>query len=214
MELYIIRHGDPDYAHDTLTPRGWEEAEKLGPRMAALQPTDIFCSPRGRAQDTAKPTCRLLGAEFTVEDWMNESMDYMQSLTPDTENYGTYGYTVTVGGGAVRLSDFAPFRSPALDAMIANSDAFLAKLGFHREGLRYRADENAEKHGNVLCFCHGGFGTAWIGHLLGMDPAYTWLKLDLYTTAVTRFSFVPKEGYAIPRMRYLGDTSHLPKGFG
>ena len=27
MKLTIIRHGDPDYDHDTLTPRGWKEAQ-------------------------------------------------------------------------------------------------------------------------------------------------------------------------------------------
>ncbi|MBP5230228.1 MAG: histidine phosphatase family protein [Clostridia bacterium] len=207
MELYIIRHGDPDYANDTLTPKGWEQAEKLGPRLASLQPVLIFASPRKRAQDTAKPTCERLGMTFQVEDWMNESMDYMQSLTEDPENYGSYGYTTTVGGGAVRLKDFAPFRSESLDRMISNSDAFFRRLGFVREGLRYRAENPVE--GNVLCFNHGGFGTAWIGHLMGMDPAYTWLKLDLYTTAVTRFSFEVKNGYAIPRLRYLGDCTHL-----
>ena len=29
MDLIIIRHGDPDYEHDTLTERGWKEAEIL-----------------------------------------------------------------------------------------------------------------------------------------------------------------------------------------
>ena len=92
MELYIIRHGDPDYANDTLTEKGWEQAKLLAPRMAALNPVAIFCSPRKRAQDTAKPALELLHMDFTVEDWMNESMDYMQSLTDDIENYDDYGY--------------------------------------------------------------------------------------------------------------------------
>ena len=26
MNLVIIRHGDPDYEHDTLTEHGWTEA--------------------------------------------------------------------------------------------------------------------------------------------------------------------------------------------
>ena len=207
MELYIIRHGEPDYANDTWTENGWKEAKLLAPRMAALKPVAVFCSPRKRAQDTAKPTLDLLGMSFQVEEWMNESMDYMQSLPENLEHLEDYGYTTTIGSGAVRLSDFAPHRTAALDDMIAHSDDFFKRLGFVREGLRYRADYPIE--GNVLCFNHGGFGTAWIGHLLGMDPAYTWLKLDLFTTAVTRFTFEVKNGYAIPRLRYLGDRKHL-----
>lgn len=49
MEIILIRHGDPDYANDTLTPRGHEEAKKLA-RFLADKPIDaIFQSPNGRA---------------------------------------------------------------------------------------------------------------------------------------------------------------------
>ena len=33
MRIYIIRHGDPDYEHDTLTPRGEKEALALAPYL-------------------------------------------------------------------------------------------------------------------------------------------------------------------------------------
>ena len=33
MKLFIIRHGDPNYALDTLTERGWREAELLRDRL-------------------------------------------------------------------------------------------------------------------------------------------------------------------------------------
>ena len=29
MKILLIRHGDPDYEHDTLTEQGWVEAELL-----------------------------------------------------------------------------------------------------------------------------------------------------------------------------------------
>ena len=29
MEILLIRHGDPDYARDDLTPKGVEEARQL-----------------------------------------------------------------------------------------------------------------------------------------------------------------------------------------
>lgn len=29
MKLLIVRHGDPDYSIDSLTPKGWKEAEYL-----------------------------------------------------------------------------------------------------------------------------------------------------------------------------------------
>ncbi len=30
MKITIIRHGDPDYENNTLTPTGFKEAEALG----------------------------------------------------------------------------------------------------------------------------------------------------------------------------------------
>ena len=38
MEILLIRHGDPDYANDSLTPRGVVEAQRLA---EALTDVDI-----------------------------------------------------------------------------------------------------------------------------------------------------------------------------
>ena len=42
MKLLIIRHGDPDYANDTLTPRGWKEAAALKERLVKLPIRDFY----------------------------------------------------------------------------------------------------------------------------------------------------------------------------
>ena len=36
MKLLFIRHGDPDYTIDSLTEKGWKEAEFLSEKIAAL----------------------------------------------------------------------------------------------------------------------------------------------------------------------------------
>lgn len=36
MKLLIVRHGDPDYSIDSLTPKGWHEAELLKNRLTKL----------------------------------------------------------------------------------------------------------------------------------------------------------------------------------
>lgn len=79
MILYIIRHADPDYAHNTITPLGKEEALALGQRMSRVKLDRIYTSPLGRAIDTARPTMLALGMENTVLDWTAESMDYICS---------------------------------------------------------------------------------------------------------------------------------------
>lgn len=59
MRLYIIRHGDPDYANDTITPAGHREAQALAQRMAAqgldraMSPIPSHPSPGNRKSATA-----------------------------------------------------------------------------------------------------------------------------------------------------------------
>ena len=208
MELYIIRHGDPDYAHDTLTELGWKEAEALVPRILRINPTDIYASPLGRAQDTARPSCKALGMEFSIESWMAESMDYMKHCALNDASQLDSGYTVDLVNGAQLVKDIAPERTGTIEDMIRNSDEFLARHGYVREGLRYRATEPNDRR--ICCFCHGGFGSAWIAHLLGMFPVFNWYHFQIHTTSVTHVHFRADEsGYAVPGVSYIGDVSHL-----
>ena len=47
MKLLIIRHADPDYEKDTLTEKGWREAELLSNRLITLDIKEfgasLFC---------------------------------------------------------------------------------------------------------------------------------------------------------------------------
>jgi probable phosphoglycerate mutase len=72
MLLYIVCHGDPIYETDSLTERGKLQAEAVGKRIADSKIDRIFSSPMGRAKMTAEPACRLLGLDYTVEDWTHE----------------------------------------------------------------------------------------------------------------------------------------------
>ena len=49
MKILIVRHADPDYSVDSLTKKGWREAEYLAERLSKLKVKDFFVSPLGRA---------------------------------------------------------------------------------------------------------------------------------------------------------------------
>ena len=72
MKLLIIRHGDPDYQHDTLTQTGWREAELLSCRLAQLEIAAFYVSPLGRAQDTAAPTLQKMNRSAKTLEWLRE----------------------------------------------------------------------------------------------------------------------------------------------
>ena len=72
MKLLIIRHGDPDYQHDTLTQTGWREAELLSCRLAQLEIAAFYVSPLGRAQDTAAPTLQKMNRSAKTLEWRRD----------------------------------------------------------------------------------------------------------------------------------------------
>ena len=72
MKLLIVRHGDPDYSIDSLTETGWIEAELLSDRLCKLDVKAFYCSPKGRARDTAKATLEKLGRQAEILPWLRE----------------------------------------------------------------------------------------------------------------------------------------------
>ena len=72
MRLIFIRHAQPDYSIDGLTEKGKVEAQLLAKRTASWDVDRFFCSPLGRAKDTAEPTLKALNREATICDWLQE----------------------------------------------------------------------------------------------------------------------------------------------
>lgn len=72
MRLLFIRHGDPDYEHDTLTEKGHREAALLAERAGALELGDCYVSPLGRAQATAAYSMKKLGRTAKTLGWAQE----------------------------------------------------------------------------------------------------------------------------------------------
>ena len=72
MKLIIIRHGDPDYEHDSLTQKGVREAQLLSDRISQLDVKAFYCSPLGRAQDTASYTLNKMNRTAETLPWLCE----------------------------------------------------------------------------------------------------------------------------------------------
>ena len=72
MKLLIVRHADPDYSIDSLTPTGWKEAKLLADRLVRTPADAYYVSPLGRAKDTASLTLEKLGCTATTQEWLRE----------------------------------------------------------------------------------------------------------------------------------------------
>ena len=78
MKLLIIRHGDPDYYVDSLTEKGWREAECLSKELSRMEVTDFYVSPYGRAKDTASLTLQKMNRTAEELPWLTEIFDSKQ----------------------------------------------------------------------------------------------------------------------------------------
>lgn len=208
MQLYIIRHGDPDYANDTLTELGQKEALSLVDRVKAINPDFIYSSPMGRAQKTALPSCRALEKVFEILPWAGEDIAYMQPVDFYEPKRGTATFSYPEGlTNCVDYSDYET-RAEKLETLMQQSDAFMLKHGYAKMGGFYFAEKPS--HDRICVFCHGGFGSSWIAYLLGMHPMFGFQSLKFETASITKIVFhADKNGFCIPYIEYLGDNSHV-----
>ena len=217
MRLYIIRHADPDYENDTITPAGHLEAQALARRLATEGIDRIYCSPKGRALHTMRYTADMLQMPYLIEDWMKELSDWRTEETP-------WGQLMAwdVPGEIIRHQDPLPtyntwhhvlhLENPMFQERFTwvkqQSDEFLEHLGYKREDGRYRCIKaNRLK---IAVFCHNGLGLTWLAHLLEIPLALMWSGFWLATTSVTTILFDERsEEWAVPRCLGLSDVSHL-----
>ena len=218
MKLLIIRHGDPDYKNDTLTEKGWREAEYLAEMLSDRDITEFYTSPYGRAKDTASLTLKKLGRTAEVlpwlrefdhfiirpddpekmhipwdwlpQDWTRDPRLYQKDHWSENEHLEPYG----IGEAYREVTD--------------QFDALLADHGYKREGGFYRAEK--PNHDTIAFFCHFGSGSVLLSHLLGVSPFIVWHGLCAAPSSVT--TIVTEErrrGIASFRMLAFGETTHL-----
>jgi len=217
MRLFIVRHAEPDYEKDGLTPQGHRESQALCRRMESLRPDRLYVSPLGRARATCRYTEEALGKTAEVLDWVKERSDWREEVPP-------WGLRVAwdIPGEVIREKvppplyqdwpDLAPLKGKGYleryESLRRESDLFLEGLGYRREGGRYRIlRSNREK---VAVFCHGGFGLTWLAHLLEMPLALVWSGFWLAPSSITTVLFdEASTDWAIPRCVGLCDLSHL-----
>ncbi len=220
MKLLIIRHGDPNYAIDSLTPVGWEEARLLSDRIAKLNVKAFYVSPLGRAGDTASLTLEKMNRTAETLPWLREfsakvvrpnktepgvAWDWLpQDWTAEPRFFTAEDWTKPE---AYEKANVAALAKEVTDGL----DALLTKHGYRRDGKIYRAEQSNED--TVVLFCHFGVECVMLGHLLGISPVLLWHGACAAPTSVTTLTTEERrEGIAYFRMNAFGDTSHLYTG--
>lgn len=233
MRILMIRHGDPDYEHDSLTETGKREAALLAETAGSLKLGDCFVSPLGRAAETASYTLKKLGLSAVTLDWLQEfpakldinDSEELQRAYPNTRKEGAryaprivwdmmpsyyLNHPEYLDRNGWRTSEVAR-RSDIVsvyDDVTESFDRLLAGYGYVREGMYYRAQKAHTD--TVTFFCHFGLICVLLSHLMNVSPFALWHGLVLAPTSVTETITEEREqGIAVFRSQRLGDVHHL-----
>lgn len=217
MKLLIVRHGDPDYEHDSLTEKGVREAKLLAKRLSTLDNAEYYCSPYGRAQMTASFTLKKNHATAKTLDWLREFsgtvlVDGKEEICWDRlpskwANEPIYYTKDWYRGDLYALSN----AKSEYDKVCAGFDELLDQHGYRHTGNTFEAHHpNAD---TVVLFCHFGVESVLLSLLFGISPIILWHNTCALTSSVTTLITEEREeGTAIFRMLGFSDISHLYAG--
>lgn len=218
MRILIVRHGEPDYAHHTLTEKGHQEARALAGYLAEKQITAFYVSPYGRALATAAPVLQSCRKDAEVLFWLHEfdqpmprsyrgrQMDIPWDWLPQDwtrhpeffDRNAWYDYPEYVRTG-VKERYFLVCRK---------LDDLLAGYGYVRKGLLYHTEQG--NHDTICLLCHFGIEIVMLSHLLNFSPVPFWHQLEAQPSSVTEVVTEERvKGTVSFRVLEFGGVEHL-----
>ena len=218
MRILLIRHAEPDYSVDSLTPKGRLEAELLSRRLVKVPVRDFYVSPLGRARDTAAYTLDKLNRTAEVLPWLKE---FHGSYTdPETGNRRIVAWDIkpriwTRYPGVMDIRTWCD--TPVFDGGDVRKvwqettdgvDELLARYGYVKDGPVWRCDHN--EHFTIALFCHFGISMAVLGYLTDISPMVLWHKALTFPSSVTELVTEERIPHEVAfRIIRFGDMSHL-----
>lgn len=224
MLLFYVRHGDPIYNPDQLTPLGKRQAEAVARRLALYGVDRVFSSTSIRAAETARPTCEILKKELTQLDFAHEAKLFGELSVAREDGVRQWLF---MNAKTRALFSTAEIRRmgerwpehPALaehhfeksiDRVRRETDGFLLSLGYERvpDTGRYRVVKSNDER--IAFFAHQGFGLAFLSCMLEIPYPVFSMGFDMSHTGMTVIHFREEEdGFARPRILTLANDSHL-----
>ena len=220
MRLIFIRHGEPDYEKKSLTPKGFREAELLGPYIPELKGNYFYVSPQGRAKHTAETALKGTGIEPVELDFLHEfrgkmvrphenelknCWDWMPAdwtREPLFFTHDRWGEAKGIEGTNIKAE---------YDRVTACFDELLKEHGYERDGYLYKAVR--PNHDTLVFFCHYAITAVFLSHLLNISPWLIWAGTVAKCSSVTELATEERqEGIAYFRMNSFGDVTHLHDG--
>ncbi|MCI5939900.1 MAG: histidine phosphatase family protein [Candidatus Enteromonas sp.] len=208
MKITIIRHGDPDYEHDSLTEKGFKQAELLKEVLLRRHFDEIYLSPYGRAQRTAEPYLKAMNREPDgVLPWLKEA-PWIWDREPRlwTEDPLCYDADHWI---EAPVFEATPEIKKEYESIESSFYQFLEEHGYKKEGGHFLTDGGKNER-SILFFCHLGSGSYLLSRLAGVSPAILWMNFFMPTSSISVAQTEEIEpGHAGFRIRCFGSLPHL-----
>ena len=220
MRIVFVRHGEPNYEKDCLTPLGQLQAQAAAERLREEGIEAIYSSPFGRAMETAQAASELLGIKpIHTLQFMHELYWGSVDGNPTFANGHPWDIADDLArkGWDLTRTDWPEhpyFTNNKVTAEVARvareTDAWLETLGYAREGAYYRCVRKDDQQHTVALFSHGGSSAAALAHIFHLTFPYMCGTLHLPFTSLTivRLTSVPGDK-TLPVMELVGDGRHI-----
>ena len=217
MEIIIVRHAEPNYEIDSLTEKGWREAELLSNKLSKMHIDEFYCSPQGRAKDTASLTLKKMNREAKELDWLREfkghvKYDFLDEMIRCWDMLPSYwtkqdAYYTREDWYKTELMQSGTVEEQ-YKWVTAQLDEFLAAHGYVHDGGIFRVER--ANHDRIVFFCHFGISCVILAHMLGVSPVMFFQGFVMQPSSITSIVTEEREqGIACFRIRSYGDISHL-----
>ena len=230
MLIFYVRHGDPIYVPDQLTPLGKRQAESVAKRLALYGIDEVYSSTSTRAMQTAEPTCEITKNELHTLEWAHEKHAFKDFALPygDGEKktwiFSHPDYNNFLVSREVRELGYKWYEHPRLaefhleqgiERVRREAYDWMSSLGYEYDretGLYKITAENPDKR--VALFAHEGFGKVFLSVLLDIPYPSFASHFEMKHSGVTVISLddsgkFDTRGYARARVMTLSNDSHL-----
>ena len=209
MKITIIRHAEPDYENNTITQKGFKEAELLGQFLKDEKIDYIYSSPLNRAKYTADAIVKYNETKtYKVLDFLSEFSPFMwdrsiSCLSSDDRLYDKERWLEVDAMNNPEILNRYKYVQKEFSAL-------LEKHGYKKNGIYY--DVLKANHYNLVFTCHFGLESYLLSELLNITVNALLNHTCAAPSSITTvYSEEREKGKAIFRMQSFGCFPHLIK---
>ena len=217
MEIIIIRHAEPDYKNNTLTEKGFREADYLGKYFKDKKIDKMYVSPFNRARYTADAIVKY------KKDLSYEVCDFLHEVTETVLNEnGERHIIMDLRLSLIGKDDNIHHKDKWRDVELYKEPSLLEHYDYVKNSFYKVLEENGYKFNgkffnvlkpnkDVLVFvCHFGLECYLLSTLINVSPMTLVQFTCARASSITRVvSEERAKGEALFRMIEYGSTEHL-----